>query len=342
MEKGNTVYTNQKLSPDDYNYLQELDENYLNEYIYNDEATHFTEEDYKILQEQLILYKEGNREACEYIVRAFHRLLHSYTRFIVLKETPTREYYDKKNNCTRKKIDPNILKFIGLFGKKKKDQARLDYIRDTSDYIHNLFKTYEYGDIYNELVLALLNMANKYKVITDENDPKYKRNGTFHMYVKKCFHFEAWNFLTKLAKDPLVFNRYNIIDINDDDFDEEYRNHNTILVDRKATEQFSLMIDYIDRQIEMRNSSKVILKEDVDLLDDDSLNFNWINGAVNNPAFKKLTSYERELLILLYVKNQTEETVAKLLGYSQQGIDLHKKKAVKKLKEALEIQEKGD
>ena len=88
--------------------------------------------------------------------------------------------------------------------------------------IQTLFSKYEYDDIYNELVLALLNMANKYK-ITQPGEKFHKENGTFHMYVSKCFHWEAYKFLKKLVHDPLA--HYEVVQLCDQfdklEFDEE-------------------------------------------------------------------------------------------------------------------------
>lgn len=335
-KKSNSFENN--LSDEDYQYLKTLDDNYLNSFDPDDETTGFTEQDYANLQHNLVLFKEGNREATEYIVKAFHRILHCYTHFIVLHKLP---YVKIKNKNNIMRVNSSILQFIKLFsGTKVKE--RFD-IKETCEYIYKLFKKYEYGDIYNTLVLALLNMANKYKIITDKNNPRYRRNGTFHVYVKKCFHFEAFHFLKELSKDPLLSANLMILSSDEDeDFDYEDNNNNksscVILSDEKTIEEYNTVIDIIDRQYTIQNSNELTIKEDdnIDIYGEEGLNFNWINGVVCSPEFKVLTSYERELLVLSFVKNQTEDTLANLYGYSRSTIGSHKRKAIAKLREARE------
>ena len=59
------------------------------------------------------------------------------------------------------------------------------------------------------------------------------------------------------------------------------------------------------------------------------------------PEFQVLSSYERELLVLSYVKNQTEDNLAKLYGYSRSTIGSHKRKAIEKLRKAIEGKERS-
>jgi hypothetical protein len=176
-------------------------------------------------------------------------------------------------------INPSILSFIKLFSGTKMNE-RFD-MKEACDRIYFLFKKYEYGDIYNSLVLALLNMANKYKIITDKNDPHYMPNGTFHVYVKKCFHFDAFYFLKELTKDPLISaNLLQLTDDDENDYDTDINNiaYSTISVDEDALEKYNIMIDTIDRQIALKTTDKLTLREDeVDIYSDESLNFNWIN-----------------------------------------------------------------
>ena len=243
----------------DLKYHDELNNEYSIEY------KKFTNEDYAELQRNLILYKNGNRESAEYIIKAFHKILNCYTEFIVLNKIPSKKQEENRNVATS-----SLYKFIRLFGKYKEAETAREGLNISREYIHKMFNRYEYGEIYNQLVLALLNMANNYKIITDKNDPRYKPNGTFHTYVKQAFHFEAFHFLTNLANDPLNLD-YNIdsIDKYTEQYEEEdilpmfesYDSYNDttfsspMLVDQKALDKYSLMIDYIDRQI-----IKLILK----------------------------------------------------------------------------------
>lgn len=316
------------LSEDDYKYSQALDAEYINED--EEDFKKFTEQDYANLQHNLVLFKDGNREATEYIIAAFHRTLHKYTHFIVFNKIQHYKGSDKKTGELKNCIDKSLLSFISLF------KCKNHTFPQTLDYIHKLFAQYEYGDIYNELVLALLNMANKYKIITDPNDPKYKPNGTFHIYVRKCFHFEAFYFLKQLVKDPITDFNLSSLTISDNDEYSQVMNKSKLLEDQKIIDEYNLMIDYVDREISLKTTDRLILKEDnIDLYDDNSLNFNWIQGIVCDPVFDILTDYERELLVLSYIKNQTDDVLSILFGYSRAAIGSHRRKAIKKLKEEM-------
>lgn len=326
---------------DDIKYQKDLEEQFKDKFQTTENGFNvFKEEDYVRLQKNLKLYKEGNREATEYILTAFHRVLNMYASFITLHQIAYIEYYDPKANQTKHRINRSLRSFISLFAKTKQQR-----VKDTCQYIYDLFEKFEYGEIYNQLALALLNMANKYKIIEDKNDPKYKPHGTFHVYVEKCFHFEAFHFLTNMSSDPLV-SGFNITELpsdydNIDDEIEPEKVSQSIknLIDEKALNDFNLMIDYIDRRTLINNNNRVALRESLDEMDlnsEDALNFNWINGIVCAPIFKCLTSFERELLLLSYGKNQTEEDLARLFHCARASIGKHKRDAIKKLKEYKE------
>ena len=70
----------------------------------------FTESDYKELQRNLILYKEGNGEATTYIVKTFHQFITKYTRFIKNGEIPYYTITNKKSGAKIKKV--NVYIFI--------------------------------------------------------------------------------------------------------------------------------------------------------------------------------------------------------------------------------------
>lgn len=302
------------------------------------EYTQFTEKDYQELERNLILYKKGNAEATTYICQTFHQFIRKYTRFINLRILPCLEYTDK-NGVTRHKIDASIVSFVSLFKNKEelKGMTRGKGFSVTCLKIQTLFSKYEYDDIYNELVLAILNMANKYQ-IREPGDPYYKKNGTFHMYVQKCFHFEAHCFLKKLVKDPLAHLEMAPIGENFDDLDAdevETRNGMVIMKDDTAEADFDRVIENETRKAMIQQADTLTLKESdkVDAFDIEALNFNWTNGVTCSPLFKVLTSYERELIILRYIKQMSDKMIADMYGRTESVISRHRRTAVRKLKE---------
>ena len=131
-------------------------------------------------------------------------------------------------------------------------------------------------------------------------------------------------------------------DENDYDTDTNNITHSMVPVDEKALFEYNTVIDIIDRQLTLQNSNLLTVKEEeIDIYSDDALNFNWINGAVCGPIFRSLTPYERELLVLSYARHQNEDILANLYGYSRSTIGSHKRKAIAKLKEAIQNQKEG-
>lgn len=303
----------------------------------------YKESDYAELQRNLVLYKSGNREATTYIIKVFHPFITKYARFIVNGDLPY-STYTNKNGQTYRKVSPTISSFVSLFCDKSIKNENVDKKKQFSSTcikIKNLFSKYEYFDIYNELTLALLNMANKYKVITDENDPHYKKNGTFHMYVSKCFHWEAHRFLKRLISDPLAHLEMLNFHDNFDDFGiDDLAEQDIVLVDTDFDDQFNRLIEQWDRQESIRRSTKLIFKEDaeVDLFSDDILNFNWVNGVTCSDEFQTLTQYERELLVYSFVEKKSSQEISEIYGCHRSTINQHRKRAIEKVKLQVKCQ----
>lgn len=295
----------------------------------------FTEEDYQELQRNLILYKQGNAEAVTYIVNTFHRFINKYARFITYGSLPYIPYTDSKGN-KRHKVDPSVSRFVALFIDKNTSagQDKKKCFSNTCTKINTLFSKYEYGDIYNELVLALLNMANKYK-ITQEGDKYHKANGTFHMYVNKCFHWEAYKYLKVLINDPLSHMEMLQLCDHFDDMDEEERENHVCVEDESSLIAFEELLANISRQDDIKNATTLTLKEDAELTanDVDSLNFNWTNGVTCSELFKTLTPYEREIIVLSYIKNKTDIDIGIIYGCHRATINTHRKRAIEKIRQ---------
>ena len=312
--------------------MQALDD----EFCSTDQPKQYTESDYQELQRNLILYKQGNAEAVTYIVKMFHKFITKYARFVVLGHLPYYEVVDKKG-ITRHKIDASITQFVTLFIDKndKQEYSRQKLFSVTCTKIKTLFSKYEYGDIYNELVLALLNMANKYK-ITQEGDTFHKKNGTFHMYISKCFHWEAYRYLSKLVTDPL--SHFEVVHLCDQFYDMDLEENpevpETFIEDENARLAYDEMLEIASRESDIQNSTTLTMKESepLSIYDTDILNFNWTNGVTCSNLFADLTPYEREIILLSYVKNKTDIEIGNIYGCHRATINIHKKRAVEKIK----------
>lgn len=323
----------------------------------------FTEEDYKTLNDNLILYKSGNAEAAQYIISMFHRFIKKYTDFICYGYYGENRDNDKEeyNSKYKRPYDKSLTRFISLFiSKADREQTKNAtekgaLFSEACIKIQKLFSKFEYWDIYNELTCALLNMANKYK-ITQEGDKYHKKNGTFHMYVNKCFHFDAYNALTKIIGDPLAhFEMYSIEnEFNYDDTLNSGISNNldsnisvmdkvemkVILKDTDTDKLIEKMITKTDRQHRLDSCNNTIIlreKEDIDPYEMESLNFNWTNGNTCSEVFKCLTSYERELIVMSFAQHKTDAEIASIYGCHRITIVKHKKIAVNKIKKYIKI-----
>lgn len=329
------------MTNDEYFHGQ-LEKEFQTSHELNENGTYYTESEYEELNRNLILYKEGNREAGNYIIKVFHPFITKYTRFIVNGDLPYFTVKNSKTNYEYRRVSPTISSFVSLFCEKEEGVDKKKQFSNTCLKIKTLFSKYEYFDIYNELVLALLNMANKYKVITDVNDPHYKKNGTFHMYVSKCFHWEAHRFLKKMVADPLAhFEVYRLQDQFDDMEIESEDSHDIVVKDEQAERNYENMIETISRQNDIEYSNKLTLREDKDLTvyDIETLNFNWTSGVTCSKLFKGLSAYERELIVLSFVENKSSQEISEIYGCHRATINLHKNRAIEKIK--IKAQELG-
>lgn len=314
----------------------------LEEALKLEEENTDTIEKYKKLQEALILYKQGDKSATEYIIKRFHNFISMYSRFICHKYV----YYnvtiikDKKTGQLKNvyKIHPSLKSFMFLYCSKDdklKYSNKGELYNALTQKIFSLFHKFEYSDIYNELVLALLNMANKYK-ITHEGDEYHKENGTFHMYVSKCFHYEAKRALDKIINDPI--NLSNVPLINDlDDIDlENNKGEYKIITDEKAIKMLENALNNASRECQLRDTNKLTQKEEnLDFLDIDTLNFNWTNGITCSEIFTDLSNIEREILVMYYIKKMTIKQLCEIYHTSRNNINKYKDSAIEKVKNNL-------
>lgn len=320
-------------------FINRIDKEFTTDKNQPTNGVYFEEKDYQELQRNLILYKQGNREATTYIVKMFHPFITKYTKFIKYGCLPYSKY-TTRNGDELYRVSPTISKFVSLFIEKKdnitKDEKKKLFSL-TCVKVKNLFNKYDYSDIYNELVLALLNMANKYK-ITKEGEMYHKKNGTFHMYVSKCFHWEAYRFLTKLINDPL--SHIEVLSLRDqfDDMDKDNNSKEVFVEDPSSMFSFEQIIDNTSRENDIKKSKSLTLKEEksISAYDLKSLNFNWISGVTCSELFKCLSIYEREIITLSFIDKKTDIEIGKIYNCHRATINEHKKKAVIKIKQMAE------
>lgn len=123
--------------------------------------------DYIKIQEYVINYKHNKRELSIYIVTLFKDFLYKFVNLI--------------KDGILEKNDPSLRNFVALFNSILYNSAQYNHKKPanyklsmTVTFIQQLFDKYSYKEIYQELVVVLLSMADKYY--------DYEKT-SFHTYV---------------------------------------------------------------------------------------------------------------------------------------------------------------
>lgn len=255
----------------------------------------YTIEDYEKLYQYVIGYQQGDKNSADKIIEAFKNFLLNYINLIT--------YGTYKYN------DYSLKRFIGLYTKRdsadgNNEEEFKKKLEETSKKIQIMFSKYTKDEIKDELIAILLGMARKYK--------DYARP-SFHNYVYKCFHYEAYRCLKALIKDPI--SRSN----NGEYMDAIYvrcKNHGDL-------EEPSY-----DSLIETAKYEELTFQA----LDD-----RWIEGITCNEVFNCLTSFERIIIKAHYIDRETDENVANRYGVCRATINRKRLKAIKKLADNLKV-----
>jgi hypothetical protein len=206
-------------------------------------------------------------------------------RYAVLINTGEvlRGKYKAKDGSIKYSTPRSIRKFLQFYSSESIRRNKKAY-KKACETIKYRYRAYEFGDIYNEVVLTFADFVNTFRTRDD------LKNGSFTDFLSNQFHFYMNNTLRrKLLKDPLV-----------------------VIPEFIDPPEYSYTIDYssLDKEISVKNSHTLT----VDTSDD--IDFNWISGITCNDVFKSFTRYERDLIYMLYVENKTVRQIAKELCVS--------------------------
>lgn len=269
--------------------------------------------DYQALHQHVLDYKDGNEESATKIVDSFNGFLLKYVNLIT--------------NGGYNPIDFSIRNFIALYITQdyvKKYASSYDYkpkvkekIEDTVIRITSLFQQYSTEEIKNELICILLSMARKYK---DYEKP------SFHNYVDKCFHFEAFRGLSHLTNDPIARLSY-----------DEFIDNTSI--DPSIDKEFERSLEEMCQDINIKNSDIPVIIEKTSTFSMNSLNVNWINGVTCGDNFKDLSPFERKILTMHYVEGLTDTEIAEQIGVCRATINRRRLHAKEKLSKVFGIKD---
>lgn len=274
----------------------------------------YTIQDYEILHQHVLNYQAGMESAAEQIIKSFHEYIYKYIVFL--------KYGQYKLE------DPCIRRFISLYTssadvRKRESQYKhrsfvRNGIRETADYIQQLFCRMEEEDLYQITVLALLQMAKKYK---DYDRP------SFHNYVDKCFHFELYRAFSPYVNDPVDRRYSSNLELNDDLYIQ------TAKVDSRSDQEFDRVLNSVEHEQLLLHSDDFILNEaGITPYDDESLNLNWVNGITCTGVFKNLTPFERKIIYLSFHAKMQDNEIAQLYGMCRATINRKKQIALAKLR----------
>lgn len=262
--------------------------------------------DYQTLHNYVLGYQHGNFNMSNNIIEAFRNFLLSYLKLIMYGTYNLKDY--------------SLRKFIGLYIKNELINGNDKYnfreqLDETSKKIQFMFSKYTENEIKNELIATLLLMAKKYK---DYDRP------SFHNYVDKCFHYEAYRSLNLLIKDPI--SRCS----NDEYID-------AIGINNEHNELFENSVICTDYQLSLKNTLPNNISKSISPFDMESLDINWISGVTCNEIFNCLTPFERTIIKEHYICKKTDEEIAKEYGLCRATINRKRLKARKKLELQLNI-----
>lgn len=285
----------------------------------------FTQEDYLNLHQQVLAYQAGTPGAADYIVTEFHEFLSKYENLISYGK------FDIEYICARR--------FLSLFMDNKPMRKNLSqyrfsptirrYIYETGAYVNRMImKNCPKEDVYQILVLTLLEMAKRYK---DYEKP------SFHNYVDKCFHFHAFMAFKRYFTDPSDRLRSESNGSRPSYERHEMKDICELLEDNGALSAYDKTMNEVDHAMRLELTNDFVINENgVSVYDDQCLNLNWINGATCTEAFKELSPFERKILILAYIENKPDREIANEFGLCRAAINRKRRGAVKKLQDTLE------
>lgn len=274
----------------------------------------FYQSEWLDLHQHVLDYQNGIEEATEEILKCFEDYIYKYLHFICHKIYPPNNYSIQRF-VVLFMTDPKFRKLIKKADHCPKVKA---HVYETIDKIHFLHARLETEDVYQILVLTLLQMAKKYK---DYSRP------SFHSYVQKCFHYECYRNLNRIINDP-TDRRLN----NEHYFDDKFRIDDRT-VDTYTFVQFQHVVNEVAHEQSLQKSNTLVIQEvGVSVYDDSLFNFNWINGTTCHEVFQSLTPFERNILVLSYIYKKTDKEIADHYGLCRATINRKKKATVEKIK----------
>lgn len=177
-------------------------------------------------------------------------------------------------------------------------------IYKVSDNLRFIFTPFSPEELENELVIALFQLANRYRFYDDK--PR------FHTYVRRTFAYEAKRRIESLMIDPTAYR-----------FDDR--------VDEGQDGGYDESISAIEYALKISTHQHELLEDEFENV----LNENWINGITCAEPFQTLSKLERRILKLYYQEEYTDQKIADIIGCCRATINRRRLVAEEKVKDAV-------
>lgn len=251
------------------------------------------ENEYQEIEDVVLRYKNGEREAGEEIIKFFNPFLCKYLN--LLKDNK----FDIKNKDSRNFIC-SFLSEADVRNLLKKHWHSAETISKANGcvgYLNKVCGQYTQEDIYQELIVILLTLCKRYV-------PKSGKN--FCGYVNNVFRYELSRRIKNITKDPIVFSATENMNYND--------------------------LEYIEDADTFDENPKLYINTPVLIETDDYLDIDWVNGVTCSDNFFQLDRIERLILKCSYQDGMTDLQISDMIGVHRHTVRAKKLKAIEKIK----------
>ena len=249
------------------------------------EYPNFSPDEYALSEEAVLRYQKGDHEASEIIINMFDRLILKYIKIFTSHNL---KFTDRGTRILVLGLTKNNSKTKHLSMSDKVHASQLFW-----GFTENFFKHYSTSDLYNELVVLILELAKEYKA----------QGKSFCGYITSVFPYRLVDKLRELTSDPVTRNQGTV----DSELDD--------------------VTNFPSEEMESYYDNVLVGKEPGE---PDDLDYAWVQGHTAL-IFSDLAPFERKLLILKYPEANSEippilqqtvsdKKLADITGFSRQHI----------------------
>ena len=232
---------------------------------------------------------EKSPESASKIIQMLDPLILKYLRII------SNHNINLKDNLTR----TIIFCLVKANGKKASFDTeinRMHALKSFWGFTDNLLSKYDSSDIYNETIIVILDMIERYEF----------QESTFLFYLNKHLPYRFVDRISELTSDMIT--NYTVKRIENEALIESLHEEDAELLEKQDG-----LEDYAS----------------------DTLGSQWISGAHCHPIFKDLTCLERKIVLLKYGEEDqpTDQRIAETLGYNTRWLSQKRQEILLRLEQ---------